>query len=98
MNFVKRVCGLLLLILLPLMGFAQDGRFDVRLLYESSTCVPKKVAVLIEVKASAATTSFAMGDATMRFDYELSDVINPVLKRNTTFSVPLVQGVLTTNC
>ncbi|MDP5140525.1 MAG: hypothetical protein NWP83_08650, partial [Spirosomaceae bacterium] len=83
---MKKLSILLLLALLPAIGYSQNGKFDVRLSYGEYTCSPEKITVLVEVKSSSSGTSFAMGDATMRFDYKLSEVVNPVLKTQHNFS------------
>jgi hypothetical protein len=82
---MKRILNLIF-VFLPLLGFSQNGEFDVRLSYESYSCSSEKVAVLVEVKSTSASTAFGMGDATLRFDYKLSEVINPVLKKQHNFS------------
>ncbi len=49
---------------------AQNGKFDVRIKLKSSDCVAKKITIQVQVKAHDATSTFKMGDANFRFDYD----------------------------
>jgi uncharacterized repeat protein (TIGR01451 family) len=57
---------------------AQNGKFDVRIKLKSSDCVTKKITIQVQVKAHDATSTFKMGDANFRFDYDPLVVKNPV--------------------
>jgi uncharacterized repeat protein (TIGR01451 family) len=57
---------------------AQNGKFDVRIRLKSSDCVTKKITIQVQVKAHDATSTFKMGDANFRFDYDPLVVKNPV--------------------
>lgn len=59
-------------------SFAQSGKFDVRIKLKSSDCVAKKITIQVQVKAHDATSTFKMGDANFRFDYDPKVVTNPV--------------------
>ena len=53
------------------------GKFDVRIKLKSSDCIAKKVVLQVQVKAHDANSTFKLGDANFRFDYDPAVVINP---------------------
>jgi uncharacterized repeat protein (TIGR01451 family) len=53
------------------------GKFDVRIKLKSSDCIAKKVTLQVQVKAHDANSTFKLGDANFRFDYDPAVVINP---------------------
>ena len=57
---------------------AQNGKFDVRIKLKNSDCVAKKITIQVQVKAHDATSTFKMGDANFRFDFDPLVVNNPV--------------------
>ncbi len=57
---------------------AQNGKFDVRIKLKNSDCVAKKITIQVQVKAHDAASTFKMGDANFRFDYDPLVVKNPV--------------------
>jgi uncharacterized repeat protein (TIGR01451 family) len=72
-------CLMVLLFAMP--SIAQTatpkGKFDVRIKLKSSDCIAKKVTLQVQVKAHDATSTFKLGDANFRFDYDPAIVINP---------------------
>jgi len=80
-------CLIVLLWAMP--SFAQTtpvGKFDVRLKLKSNNCVAKKVVLQVQVKAHDANSTFKLGDANFRFDYDPKVVINPKNISQETFS------------
>ena len=65
---------------------AQNGKFDVRIKLKNSDCVAKKITILVQVKAHDATSTFKMGDANFRFDYDPLVVKTPKNVSQETFS------------
>jgi uncharacterized repeat protein (TIGR01451 family) len=58
-------------------SFAQSGKFDVRIKLKNSDCVAKKITIQVQVKAHDAASTFKMGDANFRFDFDPLVVKNP---------------------
>jgi uncharacterized repeat protein (TIGR01451 family) len=56
---------------------AQNGKFDVRIKLKNSDCVAKKITIQVQVKAHDAASTFKMGDANFRFDFDPLVVKNP---------------------
>jgi uncharacterized repeat protein (TIGR01451 family) len=69
---------------------AQNGKFDVRIKLKNSDCVAKKITIQVQVKAHDATSTFKMGDANFRFDFDPLVVNNPknVLQENFSNAAP----------
>jgi uncharacterized repeat protein (TIGR01451 family) len=67
-------------------SFAQSGKFDVRIKLKSSDCVAKKITIQVQVKAHDANSTFKMGDANFRFDYDPLVVKSPVNVSQENFS------------
>ncbi|GAB3901684.1 gliding motility-associated C-terminal domain-containing protein [Spirosoma agri] len=65
---------------------AQNGVFDVRLLTRKADCGNQKLLVDIELKAQNETTSFLMGNANFRFQYDAQFLQHPVLVEQHNFS------------
>ena len=57
---------------------AQNGKFDVRIKLKNSDCVAKKITIQVQVKAHDTASTFKMGDANFRFDFDPLVVKNPV--------------------
>jgi uncharacterized repeat protein (TIGR01451 family) len=69
---------------------AQNGKFDVRIKLKNSDCVAKKITIQVQVKAHDAASTFKMGDANFRFDFDPLVVKNPknVLQENFSNAAP----------
>ena len=67
-------------------SFAQSGKFDVRVKLKNSDCVAKKITIQVQVKAHDANSTFKMGDANFRFDYDPTVVKTPVNVSQENFS------------
>jgi uncharacterized repeat protein (TIGR01451 family) len=71
----------LMALLLAMPSIAQTatpkGKFDVRIKLKSNDCVVKKIVLLVQVKAHDANSTFKLGDANFRFDYDPTVVANP---------------------
>jgi uncharacterized repeat protein (TIGR01451 family) len=71
----------LMALLLAIPSIAQTatpkGKFDVRIKLKSNDCIAKKIVLLVQVKAHDANSTFRLGDANFRFDYDPAVVINP---------------------
>lgn len=60
-------------------SFAQKGRFSVRFAVKSLDCVTGKVIIRVDVKSSSTDSTFLMGDANYRFDYDSQVIKNPAI-------------------
>jgi uncharacterized repeat protein (TIGR01451 family) len=71
----------LMALLLAMPSIAQTatpkGKFDVRIKLKNNDCIAKKIVLLVQVKAHDANSTFKLGDANFRFDYDPAVVINP---------------------
>lgn len=67
-------------------GFAQKGRYQVRFSVKSIDCSTAKVVIRVDVKASSADSTFLMGDANYRFDYDSRIIKNPQIVSQENFS------------
>jgi len=67
-------------------GFAQKGRYQVRFSVKSIDCNTAKVVIRVDVKASSADSTFLMGDANYRFDYDSRIIKNPQIVSQENFS------------
>ena len=70
----------LMVLITTILSFSQatpKGKFDVRLKLKSTDCANKKVVLQVQVKAHDANTTFKMGDANFRFDFDPLVVNNP---------------------
>ena len=83
-NNMRKVLAATMTCLMVLFGIvssfdlqAQNGKFDVRIKLKNSDCVAKKITILVQVKAHDATSTFKMGDANFRFDFDPLVVKNP---------------------
>jgi uncharacterized repeat protein (TIGR01451 family) len=79
----------LMVLLCIVSSFAQQtpqGKFDVRIKLKNSDCVAKKITIQVQVKAHDANSTFKMGDANFRFDYDPLVVKNPKNISQETFS------------
>jgi uncharacterized repeat protein (TIGR01451 family) len=84
-------CLIVLLCAMPSIAqTASNAKFDVRLQLKSSDCITKKIVLQVQVKAHDAASTFKMGDANYRFDYDPAVVNNPVniSQENFSSSVP----------
>ena len=62
------------------------GHFGVQLLVKKFDCVTRKVQVEVQVKAKDAGSTFNMGDANFRFNYNALVLSNPVLFSQNNYS------------
>lgn len=62
------------------------GHFGVQLLVKKFDCITKKVQVEVQVKAKDANTTFSMGDANFRFNYNASFLSNPIIFSQNNYS------------
>jgi uncharacterized repeat protein (TIGR01451 family) len=83
---MKKNLYLLLLLVLPGLCLAQKGRFAVQFNVKSLDCNTGKVVIRVQVKASSADSTFLMGDANYRFDYDSQVIRNPQIVSQETFS------------
>ncbi|MDZ7900150.1 MAG: Ig-like domain-containing protein [Arcicella sp.] len=71
----------LMVLLLATPSIAQTatpkGKFDVRIKLKNNDCIAKKIVLLVQVKAHDGNSTFRLGDANFRFDYDPTVVINP---------------------
>lgn len=81
----------LILLFFCINSFAQDGRFDVRLIVQGVDCPNNKVFIDIEVKASASDSTFQMGDQNYKFTYNRNAITNPIVNQELGFSFSLFQ-------
>jgi uncharacterized repeat protein (TIGR01451 family) len=87
MNMKKKIY-LLVGFFLFLVGttFAQKGRYHVRFLVKSIDCSTGKADIDVQVKSSTADSTFLMGDANYRFDYDPRIINNPAILSQVRFS------------
>lgn len=85
---MKRKIYLLIGFLLLLVGstFAQKGRYHVRFLVKTIDCSTGKADIHVQVKASTGDSTFYMGDANYRFDYDPRIINNPIILSQENFS------------
>ncbi|GAB4027383.1 hypothetical protein GCM10028809_12680 [Spirosoma gilvum] len=69
-------------------AFAQKGRFSVRFTVKSLDCSTGKVVIRLDVKASHPDSTFLMGDANYRFDYDSRIITNPQIVSQENFASP----------
>ena len=69
-------------------SFAQKGRFSVRFAVKSLDCVTGKVVIRLDVKSSSPDSTFRMGDANYRFDYDSRVIKNPQIVSQENFASP----------
>ena len=81
----------LILLFFCINSFAQDGKFDVRLLVQGVDCPNNKVFIDIEVKASSSDSTFQMGDQNYKFTYNRNAITNPIVNQELGFSFSLFQ-------
>jgi large repetitive protein len=65
---------------------AQNGKFDVRFTLKSMDCINQKAVVTVQVRAKDASSTFLMGDANFRFDYNTTQLRNPQIVVQENFS------------
>ncbi|MBD2699164.1 DUF11 domain-containing protein [Spirosoma sp. BT702] len=83
---MKKNIYVLLLLILPGLCLAQKGRFAVQFNVKSLDCNTGKVVIRVQVKANSADSTFLMGDANYRFDYDSQIIRNPQIVSQETFS------------
>ena len=85
---MKQKLYVLIVLLLGVVSvsFAQKGRYHVRFTVKSIDCSTAKVVIRVEVKASKADSTFLMGDANYRFDYDSRVIKNPQIISQENFS------------
>ncbi|MGV3561120.1 hypothetical protein [Larkinella arboricola] len=67
-------------------SFAQKGRFHVRFTVKTIDCGTAKAVIQLQVKASSPDSTFLMGDANYRFDYDPRIINNPTIVSQENFS------------
>ena len=67
-------------------SFAQKGRYHVRFLVKAIDCSTGKADINVQVKSSTADSTFLMGDANYRFDYDPRIINNPTILSQINFS------------
>jgi len=67
-------------------ALAQKGRFDVRFLTKSIDCAANNAVIQLQVRANRADSTFLMGDANFRFDYNPQAINNPGILTQVNFS------------
>ena len=81
------LCVLLfLLALTSLEAFAQNGRYDLRLVQESVDCAARKVTFAAQIQASSADSTFILGSSSLLFAYSDAVLTNPVLSSADNYS------------
>ncbi|WP_461081453.1 gliding motility-associated C-terminal domain-containing protein [Spirosoma flavus] len=83
---MKKNLYVLLLLMLPGLSLAQKGRFAVQFNVKSLDCNTGKVVIRVQVKANSADSTFLMGDANYRFDYDSQIIRNPQIISQENFS------------
>ena len=66
--------------------FAQEGRYNLRMVHESYDCITKKGILRLEIKADGSSNTFRMGFGTIRFSYDSLQINNLVIKEQLNFS------------
>lgn len=74
---VKLYLSMLLLLASISISLAQNGRFHVRFTVKSVDCSTGKAVIILQVRASRADSTFLMGDANYRFNYDPRVIKNP---------------------
>lgn len=77
--------------------YGQNGQYDLRITQKSINCTTQKAQVDLEIKASSATTSFLIGNANFRFQYDSKVFKSPVLVKQLNFSGSNDYGVQNLN-
>ncbi|GAB3901693.1 Ig-like domain-containing protein [Spirosoma agri] len=67
-------------------AYAQKGRFSVRFSVKSLDCATGKVIIRVDVKSSSPDSTFLMGDANYRFDYDSQIIRNPEIVSQENFA------------
>ncbi len=65
---------------------ASTSSYAVQLISKSFDCVTKKAVVLIKVRAKDANSTFLMGDANFRFNYNTTLLANPTIVQQANFA------------
>ncbi|OIN56866.1 gliding motility-associated C-terminal domain-containing protein [Arsenicibacter rosenii] len=77
--------------------YGQNGQYDLRITQKNINCTTQKAQVDLEIKASSATTSFLIGNANFRFQYDAKVFKKPVLVKQLNFSGSNDYGVQNLN-
>ncbi|WP_460640207.1 Ig-like domain-containing protein [Larkinella harenae] len=85
---MKKKLYLLMGLLLGLLStsFAQKGRFHVQFAVKTVNCATGKAVIALQVKSSRADSTFRMGDANYRFDYDPRIINNPTIVSQENYS------------
>lgn len=68
------------LVLIPVLGWAQNGEYDLRLVQESVDCASRKVTFSAQIRASEPAKSFILGSSSILFTNQSPSALsNPVL-------------------
>jgi len=82
----KAIHTLLLFLLVVPPLFAQKGRFEVRFAVKSVDCAAARADILVQVRSSHRDSTFLLGDANYRFNYDPQKIRNPRLLSQDNFS------------
>ncbi|MGA0560289.1 Ig-like domain-containing protein [Larkinella sp. VNQ87] len=85
---MKKKIYLLVLLFLGIVShtFAQKGRYHVRFTVKTIDCSTGIAVIALQVKASTADSTFLMGDANYRFDYDPRIINNPTIVSQENYS------------
>ncbi|MEO0044037.1 MAG: hypothetical protein RL329_3485 [Bacteroidota bacterium] len=85
-HLFRFLSAILTLLLMRSETTAQNGAFDVRFQLKDLQCADRNVTVELQVKAHSDRTSFVMGDANYRFEYDPRNIRNPRMVSQPNFS------------
>jgi gliding motility-associated-like protein len=85
-HLFRFLSAILTLLLMRSEATAQNGVFDVRFQLKDLQCADRNVTVELQVKAHSDRTSFLMGDANYRFEYDPRNIQNPRIVSQPNFS------------
>ena len=85
-HLFRFLSAILTLLLMRSGATAQNGAFDVRFQLKDLQCADRNVTVELQVKAHSDRTSFVMGDANYRFEYDPRNIRNPRMVSQPNFS------------
>lgn len=83
---MRKFLYLVFILTLPGLCLAQKGRYSVQFNVKSLDCATGKVVIRLQVKANSADSTFLMGDANYRFDYDSQIIRNPQIISQENFS------------
>ncbi|WP_461137027.1 Ig-like domain-containing protein [Spirosoma lituiforme] len=83
---MRKFLYLVFILTLPGLCLAQKGRYSVQFNVKSLDCATGKVVIRLQVKVNSADSTFLMGDANYRFDYDSQIIRNPQIISQENFS------------